>query len=226
MSVVLIPPLKRERGLGMTSQRARDRMLERLRQQGIRNEQVLRVMGELPRHAFVDEALSTRAYDDTALPIGLGQTISQPYVVARMSEALIEAGTPKKVLDIGTGCGYQAAVLAALGMQVYTVERIEELLRGARRRFRQLGFDEIRSRHADGQLGWPEEGPFDGIVLAAAGAVLAPALLEQLSSHGVVIAPIGSARDQRLYRFQRVGNKVEREDLGAVVFVPLLGGLQ
>jgi len=160
------------RGLGMTSQRARDRLIERLQADGIRDRRVLDVMRELPRHLFVEEALATRAYEDTALPIGQGQTISQPWVVARMSEALLEFGTPRRVLEIGTGSGYQAAVLAGLVEQVHTVERIEELLRNARRRFRKLGIANIRSKHDDGRLGWPEEAPFDAIVLTAAGAEL------------------------------------------------------
>ena len=142
------------KGLGMTSQRARDRLVERLREQGIRDERVLNVMRALPRHAFIDEGLASRAYEDTALPIGNGQTISQPWVVARMTEALIETGMPARVLEIGTGSGYQTAVLAALGMQVFTVERIEELLRSARPRFRNLKLHEqIRSKHDDGNLG-------------------------------------------------------------------------
>ena len=141
-------------GVGMTGQRAVERLLQRLREQGITDERVLRAIGSVPRHQFIDEALASRAYEDTALPIGRGQTISQPWVVARMTEALIERGLPKRLLEVGTGSGYQAAVLAALGIEVFTVERIDELLRDARRRFRQLSLD-IRSRHDDGRLGWP-----------------------------------------------------------------------
>ena len=157
-------------GQGMTSQRARDRLVERLRSEGgIKDERVLTALRTVPRHLFIDEALASRAYEDTALPIGNGQTISQPWVVARMTEALIEHGAPKRVLEIGTGSGYQAAVLATLGLEVYTVERIEELLRVARRRFRNLGLN-LRTKHDDGRLGWPEHAPFDAILVTAAGA--------------------------------------------------------
>lgn len=213
------------RGLGMTSQRARDRLIERLQADGIRDRRVLDVMRELPRHLFVEEALATRAYEDTALPIGQGQTISQPWIVARMSEALLEFGTPRRVLEIGTGSGYQAAVLAGLVEQVHTVERIEELLRNARRRFRKLGIANIRSKHDDGRLGWPEEAPFDAIVLTAAGAELETALLGQLAVDGVLVAPVGPAGRQELVRVRRDGEQRIREVLCKVSFVPLLGGV-
>jgi protein-L-isoaspartate(D-aspartate) O-methyltransferase len=213
------------RGLGMTSQRARDRLIERLQGDGIRDRRVLDVMRALPRHLFVEEALATRAYEDSALPIGQGQTISQPWVVARMSEALLEFGTPRRVLEIGTGSGYQAAVLAGLVEQVYTVERIEELLRNARRRFRKLGIANLRSKHDDGRLGWPEEAPFDGIVLTAAGTELEQALLAQLAPDGVLIAPVGAAGRQELVRVRRDGEQRVRETLCKVSFVPLLGGV-
>lgn len=213
------------RGLGMTSQRARDRLIERLQADGIRERRVLDVMRELPRHLFVEEALATRAYEDTALPIGQGQTISQPWVVARMSEALLEFGTPRRVLEIGTGSGYQAAVLAGLVERVYTVERIEELLRNARRRFRRLGIANVRSKHDDGRLGWPEEAPFDAIVLTAAGAELETALLDQLAPQGVLVAPVGPAGRQQLVRVRPDGDARLREVLCKVSFVPLLGGV-
>jgi len=213
------------RGLGMTSQRARDRLVERLAAEGIKDRRVLDVIRQLPRHLFIDEALASRAYEDTALPIGQGQTISQPWVVARMTEALIEHGMPKRVLEIGTGSGYQCAVLAQLVEKVYTVERIEELLRNARRRFRKLGMSNIRSRHADGRLGWPEDGPFDGIILTAAGATLDDALLDQLAPHGTLVAPVGPAGRQTLLRVRAVEGEWVRESLGAVSFVPLLGGI-
>ncbi len=213
-----------QRGVGMTSQRARDRLVERLKAEGINDRRVLEVMRELPRHLFIDEALATRAYEDTALPIGQGQTISQPWVVARMTEALLEYGTPRHVLEIGTGSGYQAAVLAALVEQVYTVERIEELLRNARRRFRKLGLGNIRSRHDDGRLGWLEEAPFDAIVLTAAGDDLDPRLLAQLAPDGVLVAPVGPAGHQQLLRVRAGKDGWEREVLGQVAFVPLLGG--
>ncbi|MBL8296894.1 MAG: protein-L-isoaspartate(D-aspartate) O-methyltransferase [Rhodanobacteraceae bacterium] len=213
------------RGLGMTSQRARDRLIERLQADGIRDRRVLDVMRELPRHLFVEEALATRAYEDTALPIGQGQTISQPWVVARMSEALLEFGRPLRVLEVGTGSGYQAAVLAGLVGQVYTVERIEELLRNARRRFRKLGISNLRSKHDDGRLGWPEEAPFDAIVLTAAGAELETALIDQLAPDGVLVAPVGPTGRQELIRVRRDGDHRIREVLCKVSFVPLLGGV-
>jgi protein-L-isoaspartate(D-aspartate) O-methyltransferase len=213
------------RGLGMTSQRARDRLVERLAAEGIKDRRVLDVIRQLPRHLFIDEALASRAYEDTALPIGQGQTISQPWVVARMTEALIEHGVPRRVLEIGTGSGYQAAVLAQLVEKVYTVERIEELLRNARRRFRKLGLNNIRSKHDDGRLGWPEEAPFDAIMLTAAGAELEAELLAQLSPAGCLVAPVGPAGRQTLLRVRNVEGEWVRESLGAVSFVPLLGGV-
>jgi protein-L-isoaspartate(D-aspartate) O-methyltransferase len=218
-------PSPEARGLGMTSQRARDRLVMRLRAEGIRDPRVLEVIGRLPRHLFVEEALASRAYEDTALPIGRSQTISQPWVVARMTEALLEHKPVRRVLEIGTGSGYQAAVLAALVPEVYTVERIEELLRQARRRFRKLGIDNIRSRHADGRLGWPEHAPYDAIVLTAAGEHVAPELFDQLAADGVLVAPVGAPGMQRLLRYRRQDGDWVAETLGAVSFVPLLGGL-
>ena len=211
-------------GQGMTSQRARDRLVERLRAEGgIRDERVLAVLRSLPRHLFIDEALASRAYEDTALPIGNGQTISQPWVVARMTDALIEHGMPKKVLEIGTGSGYQAAVLASLGIEVYTVERIDELLRVARRRFRNLHLN-LRSKHDDGRMGWPEYAPFDAIIVTAAGAALDPALLEQLADGGTLVAPVGGPNSQTLLRLRKTADGLQQEDLGKVVFVPLVSG--
>ena len=218
-------PLPEARGLGMTSQRARDRLIERLKSDGIADRRVLDVFTRLPRHLFIEEALASRAYEDTALPIGLGQTISQPWVVARMTEAVIEHKAPEKVLEIGTGSGYQAAVLAALVKNVYTVERIEELLRNARRRFRKLGIDNIRSKHDDGKLGWPDHAPFDAIMLTAAGDHVDARLLEQLAPEGVLVAPVGPSGSQQLKRFRRSGDEMIEESLGSVSFVPLLGGL-
>ncbi|MBW8367218.1 MAG: protein-L-isoaspartate(D-aspartate) O-methyltransferase [Arenimonas sp.] len=212
------------RGQGMTSLRARDRMIERLRTEGgISDERVLTAMRTVPRHLFIDEALASRAYEDTALPIGNGQTISQPWVVARMTAALIEHGIPQRVLEVGTGSGYQASVLATLGLETYSVERIEELLRVARRRFRSLGLN-VRSRHDDGRAGWPEYAPFDGIIVTAGAAALEASLYEQLPEGGTLIAPIGAANGQRLLRLRRIEGELVREDLGAVVFVPLLPG--
>ncbi len=212
------------RGLGMTSQRARDRLIDDLVKNGIRDRRVLDVMSQLPRHLFIDEALASRAYENTALPIGHGQTISQPYIVARMTEALIEAKLPRRVLEIGTGSGYQCAVLAQLVEQVYTIERIDELLRNARRRFRKLGLANVRSKHDDGRLGWPEEAPFDAIILTAAGIRLEHALLEQLAPDGCLVAPVGPSGRQTLLRLRAGDEGWLQESLGAVSFVPLLGG--
>lgn len=212
-------------GSGMTSQRARDRLIARLREEGIHDARVLDVIRTTPRHLFIDEALSSRAYEDVALPIGLGQTISQPWVVARMTELLIERGIPKRVLEIGTGSGYQAAVLAALADQVFTVERIEELLRQARRRFRNLKLENIRSRHDDGNIGWADEAPFDAIVLTAAGESVPRKLLAQLKPDGVLVAPLGQPGKQKLTKLRRDGDEWISDELEAVSFVPLLGGL-
>ncbi|MGH8157046.1 MAG: protein-L-isoaspartate(D-aspartate) O-methyltransferase [Rhodanobacter sp.] len=214
------------KGEGMTSQRARDRLAVSLKEEGIRDLRVVDVIRNLPRHHFIDQALHSRAYENTALPIGHGQTISQPWVVARMTEALLEFGTPQKVLEIGTGSGYQAAVLAALVPQVFTVERIEELLRQARRRFRQLGLTNLRSRYDDGKLGWPDEAPFDAIILTAAGDTVPTRILDQLSPTGVLVAPVGSPSRQTLIRMRGDGQgDFIQEELGAVSFVPLLGGI-
>jgi len=217
-------------GLGMTSQRARDRLIAGLRAGSkyappIRDERVLAAMQNVPRHLFVDEALATRAYEDTALPIGRGQTISQPWVVARMSEALLEFGVPQRVLEIGTGSGYQAAVLAQLVAQVFTVERIDELQRMARRRFRKLGLENVKCRYDDGRIGWGEHAPFDAIIVTAATAALDPALLAQLAPGGVLVAPVGGSGGQQLMRLRSTEEGMQPEILGAVVFVPLLGGL-
>lgn len=213
-------------GLGMTSQRARDRLIERLRSEGgICNERVLSAMRMLPRHLFIDEALASRAYEDTALPIGCGQTISQPWVVARMTEALLEHGTPRRVLEVGTGSGYQAAVLAMLVEDVYTVERIDELLRSARRRFRKLGIGNIHARHDDGRVGWPDAAPFDAIIVTAAAMTTEAALLEQLVEGGVLVAPVGGSQGQQLLRLHKTAQGLESSSLGAVMFVPLLAGL-
>ncbi len=211
-------------GSGMTSQRARDRLVARLREEGIGDARVLDVIRTTPRHLFIDEALASRAYEDVALPIGLGQTISQPWVVARMTELLIERGIPKRVLEVGTGSGYQAAVLASLAETVYTVERIEELLRQARRRFRNMKLENIRTRHDDGNIGWPSEAPFDAIVLTAAGESVPRKLLDQLSPEGVLVAPLGPSGKQRLTRMRQENGEWVRQELNEVSFVPLLGG--
>ncbi len=174
----------------MTSQGTRDRLVRRLRENGISNEKVLKAVATTPRHEFVDEALSSRAYEDTALPIGQSQTISQPWVVARMTEAVLECGQVDKILEVGTGSGYQAAILASLVPKVFTVERIDELLKLARRRFHKLGLHNIYTRYADGHLGWPSQAPFDGIVVTAAAREIPGELLEQLRVGGVMVAPV------------------------------------
>ncbi|MFN3310779.1 protein-L-isoaspartate(D-aspartate) O-methyltransferase [Thermomonas sp. S9] len=212
-------------GMGLTGQRVRDRLIEDLRGGGIADERVLNAIRTVPRHQFVDEALASRAYENNALPIGHGQTISQPYVVAKMTEALLRDGSPKRVLEVGTGSGYQAAVLAALGLEVFTVERIGDLLRTARKRFRALGLH-VRSKHDDGRIGWPEQAPFDAIIVTAAGPALVEALLEQLAPGGVLVAPVGTAGAQTLLRLCKdADGAITQEDLGAVVFVPLLSGM-
>src|SRR5262252_6658905 len=211
-------------GIGMTSARTRDRLVQRLREQGIANLAVLDRVRNVPRHIFVDEALGSRAYEDTALPIGFGQTISQPYIVARMTEALLEAGTADNVLEVGTGCGYQTAVLAPLVKRVGTIERIEPLLARARERLKELGIRNVRFRHGDGSLGWKTQGPFDGILVAAAPLAVPEALLKQLKVGGRLIVPIGPEGQQQLVRFTRRDQRNDREALGPVAFVPLLGG--
>lgn len=217
-------------GMGMTSQRVRDRLIERLRAgsaqcPGISDERVLNAIRTVPRHQFVDEALATRAYEDTALPIGNGQTISQPWVVAKMTAALLEHGVPKRVLEIGTGSGYQAAILAALGIEVFTVERIGDLLRTARKRFRTLGLH-VRSKHDDGRIGWPEEAPFDAIIVTAAAPALVDALTAQLAPGGTLVAPVGGASSQTLLRLRKDAEGViEQREIAPVVFVPLLSGM-
>ncbi len=212
-------------GIGMTSARTRDRLVQRLREQGIANLAVLDRVRNVPRHIFVDEALGSRAYEDTALPIGFGQTISQPYIVARMTEALLEAGVPDNVLEVGTGCGYQTAILAPLVARVYTIERIEPLLARARLRLKELGIRNVRFRHGDGTLGWKAHAPFDGILVAAAPLTVPEALIRQLRIGGRLIVPVGPEGEQELVRFTRREQRLERDSLGSVAFVPLVGGM-
>lgn len=217
----------RRQGIGMTSQRARDRLVERLISEGVTNERVLAAMREVPRHLFMEEAMASHAYDNTALPIGHAQTISQPVVVAKMTEAALgdaNAGH-QRVLEVGTGSGYQAAVLASVFEEVFSLERIDELSRMARRRLRRLGYTNVRARHDDGCAGWPEKAPFDAIVITAGGAHVDERLLAQLGEGGRLIAPVGGADEQRLLLLTRHGDAFERQDLGAAVFVPLLNGL-
>lgn len=213
-------------GIGMTSQRVRDRLVDRLREAGISDDATLEAIRVVPRHLFIDEALASRAYEDTALPIGHGQTISQPWVVARMTEAVCQVA-PRRVLEVGTGSGYQAAVLAALGLEVYTVERIGELLRQARKRFRALGIS-VRTKHDDGHLGWEENGPFDAIVVTAAAAApgLVQPLLEQLAVGGRLVAPVGAGQAQSLLQVTRhADGSLHEQVLAPVTFVPLLAGM-
>ena len=211
-------------GIGFTSRRTRERLVRRLADAGITDERVLAAIAETPRHIFVDEALAHRAYEDTALPIGHGQTISQPYVVARMTQALLEHGVPESVLEIGTGCGYQAAILARLVPRVYSVERIRPLLDKARERLRRLRISNVQLKHADGAFGWPEKGPFSGMLAAAAPRSVPEGLLEQLAVEGRLIIPVGEGDVQDLLRIRRTTNGFEREILERVRFVPLLSG--
>ena len=212
-------------GIGMTSQRTRARMVERLRRQGITDEAVLAAMGAVPRHLFVEEALASRAYDDDALPIGFSQTISQPYIVARMIEALRSGRQLGKVLDIGTGCGYQAAVLAQLATEVYSIERIAPLLAKARANLRGLRLTNLRLKHADGNLGLPEVAPFDTIILAAAARQVPQALLQQLAPGGRMILPFGNS-EQVLRLVERTRSGYSEATLDAVRFVPMLTGVE
>lgn len=213
-------------GIGMTSARTRERLVDRLRAEGIRDLRVLERIRSVPRHIFVDEALASRAYEDTALPIGHGQTISQPYIVARMTEALLQGGPLETVLEIGTGSGYQTTILAPLVRRVYTVERIGGLLEHARERFRELQVRNIRTKHADGTIGLPEYAPFDGIIVTAAPEGIPLGLVEQLRVGGRLVLPVGPRDEQVLVRVTRTPAGYDRELLERVVFVPLLGGAQ
>lgn len=210
-------------GIGMTSRRTRMRLVQRLRDAGIQSDRVLEVMGEVPRHIFLDEALSHRAYEDTSLPIGYGQTLSQPYIVARMTELMLAHG-PARVLELGTGSGYQTAVLSRLFPEIYSVERIKALQDRARERLRQLQARNVSLKHADGGMGWPERGPFAGIIVTAAPVEIPRELLAQLEDGGVLIAPVGE-EDQVLVEVIRRGDRFEHRELEPVRFVPLLGGV-
>ena len=218
-------PEARLAGIGMTSARTRERLVQRLSEQGIRDARVLDRIRNVPRHMFVDEAISSRAYEDTALPIGFGQTISQPYVVARMTEALLIGGTPAKVLEVGTGCGYQTAVLSPLVGRIYTVERVGPLLDKTKARLKQLGVRNVSYRHGDGTEGWKAHAPYDAIIVAAAGLAAPLPLLQQLTDGGRLVAPVGPEGQQELLRFTRRADQFMRERLGFVSFVPLLGGV-
>lgn len=213
-------------GIGMTSARTRERLVQRLREQGIANAAVLERIRSVPRHLFLDEALATRAYEDTALPIGLGQTISQPFIVARMTEALFEGAEPRKVLEVGTGCGYQTAVLAPLVKFLYSVERIKALLDRARSTLAQLGVRNVYFRHGDGFKGWAGHAPYDAILAAAAPQEIPQALLKQLNQGGRLVIPVGPEGRQELLRITRRNDEFVTERLGLVSFVPLVKGLK
>jgi len=211
-------------GIGMTSLRTRDRLVRRLQDEGIKSAVVLESIREVPRHLFVEEALASRAYEDTALPIGFGQTISQPYIVALMSEAVLTGGIPQKVLEVGTGSGYQAAVLARLVPHVYSVERNPNLLQRARRVFRELRIYNIQTNFSDGSWGWPSHGPYDAIVVTAAPLEVPKALLEQLAEGGRLVIPVGDRGGQELRLITRQGDKFEESHIAWVSFVPLVPG--
>lgn len=212
-------------GSGMTSARTRARLVQRLSDAGIGDPRVLAALRQLPRHLFVDEALSSRAYEDSALPIGHGQTISQPYTVARMTEVLLASGGCTTVLEIGTGSGFQTAVLAALVRRVYSVERVGALWQRADLRLRSLRLRNVRLRHGDGNLGWPEYAPFDGILITAAASGVPRLLAEQLAPGGRMVLPIDRGNEQVLLRLTRTHTGFSHELLEPVTFVPLLGGI-
>ncbi len=212
-------------GAGLTSQRTRARMVERLREQGIRDEAVLGAMAAVPRHAFVEEALASRAYEDTALPLGFQQTISQPFVVARMIEIARAGRELGKVLEVGGGCGYQAAVLSRIAVEVYSIERIAALLDRARANLRPMRLPNVRLKHADGARGLPEAAPFDTIIVAAAAASVPAALLEQLAVRGRLVMPLGT-REQSLCVVERGARGYAQTQLDAVRFVPLVAGVE
>ena len=212
-------------GIGMTSRRTRDRLIQRLREEGIHDERVLDAIRRVPRHVFVDEALASRAYEDTALPIGHGQTISQPYIVPRMTQALIAGGRPKKVLEVGTGSGYQTAVLACLVDEIYSVERLEPLMKFARKRLREIGCRNVHIKLSDGSWGWKEHAPYDGIIVTAAAAELPPSLVEQLAPGGRLVIPVGGPAMQELLLVQQTDKGLIQERIELVNFVPLVRDL-
>ena len=215
-------PVNTRRGIGMTSARTRERLLQQLRDEGIHDERVLQALRDVPRHLFIDEALASRAYENTALPIGYGQTISQPYIVARMTEALLAGGRLHRVLEIGTGSGYQAAVLAGLVDEVYTVERLEPLMKQGRKRLRELGYRNVHVKLSAVGIGWPQHAPYDGILVAAAPVELPAALLEQLAPGGFLVAPVGGPAMQELRLVRRTEEGFTHERLELVNFVPLI----
>ncbi|MFP6682472.1 MAG: protein-L-isoaspartate(D-aspartate) O-methyltransferase [Gammaproteobacteria bacterium] len=209
----------------MTSQRARDRLVEQVRKMGVRSERVLNIIGTTPRHLFVDEALASRAYENNALPIGLGQTISQPYIVAVMTEALIKEGQLGNVLEIGAGCGYQSVILSKIAKTVYSVERIGALASKLRNRLHQLRVNNVRVRHADGSLGWEKHAPFDAILVAAAAIGIPAALTDQLAIGGRLVIPVGQPGSQKLMLVTKTVSGLDEQILELVSFVPMVGGL-
>ncbi|WP_444998380.1 protein-L-isoaspartate(D-aspartate) O-methyltransferase [Aliikangiella sp. IMCC44359] len=213
-------------GIGMTSQRTRSRLIQRLRDKGIISEQVLSVMERTPRHIFIDEALSHRAYEDSSLPIGMGQTISQPYIVARMTELLVMSGKMNDVLEVGTGCGYQTSILAGVSRRVYTIERIKPLQKQAIKRFKALNLHNVTYQHGDGYLGWADQAPFDAIIVTAAPEQVPAPLIEQLAIGGRMVIPVTSANgDQQLHLLEKSDEGISSMKVEDVKFVPLLGGI-
>ena len=212
------------RGVGMTSQRTRNRLVQRLRKQGIESEIILDVINSTPRHLFIDEALAHRAYEDNSLPIGFNQTISQPFVVARMTESLIAGAKLDRVLEIGTGSGYQTAILSQLVSKVYTVERIGGLLEKARATLRTIGARNVHFKHDDGNIGWADKGPFDGIIVTASPSHIPQELLDQLAVGGRLLIPVGAGNKQKLLLVKNTEAGIEQEVLENVTFVPLLSG--
>lgn len=223
LSIMAIPRTFNKTGIGMTSSRTRERMLARLREQGIQDEVVIAAMADIPRHIFVDEALSIRAYEDVSLPIGYGQTISQPYIVAKMTQLLRNGKPLNKVLEIGTGCGYQTAVLSRVSTEVYSLERIRPLVMKARNHLRTLKCTNVKLDHADGSLGLKDYGPFDAIMVTAAASHVPQELVEQLAVGGRMVIPVGTA-EQVLHLIERTTQGVQQTSLEPVKFVPLLGG--
>lgn len=218
-----IPRSSNKTGIGMTSSRTRERMLARLREQGIQDEVVIAAMADIPRHIFVDEALSIRAYEDVSLPIGYGQTISQPYIVAKMTQILRNGKPLNKVLEIGTGCGYQTAVLSRVSTEVYSLERIRPLVMKARNHLRTLKCTNVKLDHADGSLGLKDYGPFDAIMVTAAASHVPQELVEQLAVGGRMVIPVGTT-EQVLHLIERTAQGIQNTAQEAVKFVPLLGG--
>jgi len=223
LSIMAIPRTSSKTGIGMTSSRTRERMLTRLREQGITDEVVIAAMADIPRHIFVDEALSIRAYEDVSLPIGYGQTISQPYIVAKMTQILRNGKPLNKVLEIGTGCGYQTSVLSRVSSEVYSLERIRPLVMKARNHLRTLKCTNVKLDHADGSLGLKSYGPFDAIMVTAAASHVPQELVEQLAVGGRMVIPVGTT-EQVLHLIERSAQGVQQIALEPVKFVPLLGG--